>query len=405
MTTENHSDRIVLNIAGADRPGVTARLTQIIAEEKAQLVTIGQSVLHGYLMLSAIIDIPAESRALSRLLFAVSELGLRLDVTTYRPEHAQKHHDNPVLTVTMLGELATGRCIADVTSFLAQRDMNILDIRSLTDERLAGLELFVELPGGSEMKDAALAELRGEILGLGRTLGVDIAVQKDDIFRRNKRLVCMDVDSTFMRGELIDELADLCGVRDRVAAITERAMRGELLFEDALRERVRLLEGLEVQRALELAASIETTPGADRFATTLKSLGFRVGLVSGGFDFFVDKLKERFGLDFAFANELEVENGRFTGRVQGTIVTPERKGQILRDMTKIYKFRLEQSIAIGDGANDMLMLQTAGLGIAYRGKPKLQAVADMSLNHNVELDTLLFLMGFTGRELAWLERE
>ena len=404
---QKHPERIILNIAGADRPGVTSTLTSILAAEGATLEAIGQSVLHGYLMLSAIVDIPVESHALRRLLFAVSELGLRLELAPFDAEAAENAEpDRAALCVTILGKgLSAGQAIADLSRFFAQRQMNILDLRTVTERALSGLEMFVELPPGPVPTDGELAELRGEILTQGLQMSLDIAVQKDDIYRRTKRLVCLDVDSTFMQGELIDELAGLVGCREQVAQITARAMRGELDFRQALVERVRLLEGLELTRARELAQKIQTTPGASQFASTLKSLGFRVGLVSGGFDFFVDDLKQRFGLDFAFANELETKDGTLTGRVQGTIVDPQRKAQVLRDMTKVYRFRLEQSVAIGDGANDMLMLQTAGLGIAYRAKPKLQEVADVSINHHVGLDSLLFLMGFSARELRWLDAE
>jgi phosphoserine phosphatase len=179
-------------------------------------------------------------------------------------------------------------------------------------------------------------------------------------------------------------------------------MRGEIDFKSALRERVQLLAGLPFERARALAQNFELTPGAERFARTLKNLGFRVGLVSGGFDFFVDELKQRFALDFAFSNELEVKDGVLTGRVAGAIVDGERKAQVLKDMAKVYHVRLEQTVAIGDGANDMLMLKAAGLGIAFRAKPALQQVAAMSLNYHERLDTLLFLMGFDQRDLELL---
>jgi phosphoserine phosphatase len=398
MTVE-HPNRIVLHVAGADRPGITARLTQIVAEENSELVNIGQSVLHGYLMLSAIVDIPPSSNALRKILFAVSSLGLRLDVSAFESQAATRPTpETSSLCITVLGPLGHSAATAAITSFMAARSMNIRDIRSLSEEELSGLELIADLlPHG--ISDNEIAILRGEFLRLGMQLGVDLAVQKDDIFRRCKRLVCMDVDSTFVKGELIDELAALVGCKEQVAQITARAMRGEIEFKQALAERVKLLEGLSMAEARALAEKSELTPGAQNFVRTLQSLGFRVGLVSGGFDFFVDDLKNRFGLDFAFSNELEVRDGVITGNVRGTIVDGERKAQILRDMAKVYNLRLEQTVAVGDGANDVLMLQTAGLGIAFRAKPKLQEVADMSLNHNERLDTLLYLMGFNARDL------
>jgi phosphoserine phosphatase len=401
MTDTEHPDRIVLHIAGADRPGVTARLAEVIAEENAELVDIGQSVLHGYLMLSAIVDIPQGSDALRKVLFAVADLGLRLEVSSYRKAYDV---EEPLtsLAVTVLGPLRDGEATAKITRFMAARSMNISEIRSLSEEDLSGLELIVDLPTGSRATIEELSELRGKLLSMGKELGVDLAVQKDDIFRRSKRLVCMDVDSTFMKGEFIDELAEQVGVKEQVAAITARAMRGELDFRQALTERVKLLEGLPMERAREVVERSEITPGADRFVRILHSLGFKVGLVSGGFTFFVDELKSRFGLDFAFANELEVIDGKLTGRVRGTIVDGERKAQVLKDMAQVYNVRLEQTVAIGDGANDILMLQSAGLGIAFRAKPKLQEVAHMSLNHHERLDTLLYLMGFNARELKFI---
>lgn len=400
MTPSEHPDRIVLHIGGVDRPGVTARLMQIIAEENAELVDIGQSVLHGYLMLSAIVNIPQNSRALRRVLFEANDLGLRFEVTPFRANQTPYHAGaTPALCVTVLGPLAHGGAAARITGFMAERAMNIREIRSLSDRELSGLELIADLAPGAHLKDAELAALRGNFLSMGMELGVDLAVQKDDMFRRTKRLVCMDVDSTFVKGEFIDELADLVGVKPQVSEITARAMRGEIDFKQALAERVRLLEGLPLERAMSLLDRIELTPGADRFVQALRSLGFRIGLVSGGFTVFVDQLKRRYNLDFAFANELEIHDGKLTGRVRGTVVDGERKAQVLKDMAQVYSCRLEQTVAIGDGANDMLMLQTAGLGIAFRAKPKLQEVASMSLNHNERLDTLLYLMGFDAHDL------
>jgi phosphoserine phosphatase len=400
MTKTEHPDRLVLHIAGADRTGVTARLTEIIAQEGAALINIGQSVLNGYLMLSAIVDIPKNSYALRKILFAAADMGLRLEVTPFKlaPE-ATELPESPALAVTLLGPLSNGLATAQITRFMAERSMNIREIRSLSDVQLNGLELIADLPPGKELRPPEMATLRGEFLRMGMELGVDLAVQKDDIFRRTKRLVCMDVDSTFVKGEFIDELAELVGVKEQVAAITARAMKGEIDFKGALQERVKLLAGLPFERAQSLIDRFELTPGADSWVKKLQSLGFKIGLVSGGFTFFVDVLKQRFGLDFAFANELEVEGGKLTGRVRGAIVDSERKAQVLKDMAQVYSCRLEQSVAIGDGANDILMLQTAGLGIAFRAKPKLQEVASMSLNHHERLDTLLYLMGWNERDL------
>jgi phosphoserine phosphatase len=329
----------------------------------------------------------------------VADLGLRLEVSPYRTEGVTTAGIPTALAVTVLGPLHDGGATAKITRFMAERAMNIREIRSLSDDELDGLELLVDLPAGPKPRKEEIQSLRGRLLALGTELGVDLAVQRDDIFRRNKRLVCMDVDSTFMKGELIDELADLVGKKPEVAAITARAMRGEIDFKQALAERVLLLKDLPLERAKSLSRRAELTPGADRFVHVLRSLGYKVGLVSGGFTFFVDELKARFGLDFAISNELEVENERLTGRVRGAVVDGERKAQVLKDMAQAFNFRVEQTVAVGDGANDVRLLETAGLGIAFRAKPKLQEVADMSLNHNERLDTLIYLMGFNARDL------
>lgn len=405
MTAPESTHRIVLHVAGNDRPGITAKIAEVIAAEGALLVSIGQSVLHGCVMLSAILDVPPESGVLSKLQAAVSELGLRLETTAFSPGPAAiaRADGAPHLCVTLLGALSDGAAIASVARFLADERVNIREIRALSEDELCGLELIAELPSDALGGTEALRELRGQLLRLGMTLSADLAVQKDDIFRRNKRLVCMDVDSTFVKGEFIDELAEVAGCKEQVAAITARAMRGELDFRSSLAERVKLLRGIPFEQALAVSERIELTPGALNFVETLKTLGFRVGLVSGGFTFFVDELKRRFGLDFAFSNELAVEDGKLTGLLRGSIVDAERKAQVLSDMAQAYNLRLEQTVAVGDGANDILMLQAAGLGIAFRAKPNLQTVADMSLNHHERLDTLLYLMGFNARELRSLK--
>lgn len=394
---------IVLHISGPDRPGITSTLTEILASEKAKLIDIGQSVLHNFLILSAIVEIPQGSDALRRLLFAVSELGLKLEVSTLAarallpaPELAE------TLCLTMLGSLEEASAIAHTSAFLAQHKINIREIKTLSDRELRGLELILEIPPES-LRDFDLKALRGSLLALSGKLGVDVAIQKDDLFRRNKRMICMDVDSTFVQMEVIDELAHLAGQKEKVSQITERAMRGELDFKAALHERVALLKGLSFSRAQELLANIPLSPGAEALVRSLKYLGLKIGLVSGGFDFFVDALKDRFHIDFAFSNQLEVVDGKLTGRVLGTIVDAERKAQILNDMAQVFHCHPAQVIAVGDGANDMLMLQAAGLGIAFKAKSRLQQAADLSLNL-ASLDSILFLMGLRGRDLQNIPR-
>lgn len=405
MTTQHPEDCVVLHVVGPDRPGITSTLTGIIAREGARLVDIGQSVLHNYLSLSAIVEIPPGSDALRKVLLAVGHMGLRLEVGTWEPPGAVVEASPSLpLAVTLLGVLEDGRAISEATSFLAGRGMNIRDIKTLSHGGLEGMELSVDVPAALGLTEEDLGRLRGEILALGQGLDVDMAVQRDGVFRRNKRLVCLDVDSTFVQMEVIDELAKLAGCGEQVAAVTARAMRGELDFKAALRERVACLKGLPMARARALLDDVPMTPGAEDLVRQLRALGLRIGLVSGGFGFFVDALKQRFGLDFAFANQLEVRDGVLTGNVFGSIVDAERKAQLLRDMAHVYQCRLEQCVAVGDGANDMQMLQTAGLGIAFRAKPRLRAVADLSLDRT-PLSAVLYLMGFHGRDLQALAEE
>jgi phosphoserine phosphatase len=401
---ENTSDTIVIHISGPDRAGVTAMLTNIIASEGARLVDIGQSVLHGYLVLSAIVELPPGSDALRQILFTIGKLGLRLDVTPFIESPAAAGIPGGGLVVTLLGELSNAQGLARTAEYFAQNRMSIREISPLTEGRLRGLELAVDPPPEKLLTqlDDSLLTLRGDLLSLAMKYQFDLAVQQDDIFRRNKRLVCMDVDSTFVQTELIDELAELMNCKDAVARITDAAMRGELDFTQSLTERVKLLKGLDVSRAATLLEKIPFTPGAETLVRTLKALGFKVGLVSGGFTFFVDVLKNRFGLDFAFANKLEESDGVYTGRTVGPVIDAQRKAQTLKDMAAQFGYRREQTIAVGDGANDMLMLQAAGLGIAFRAKPKLQAVADISLNQS-SLGELLLLMGFSEKELRTLK--
>lgn len=399
----NPDDLVALHVTGPDRPGITSALTAVFAGEGARLIDLGQSVLHGHLTLTAVIEVPRGSDCLRRALFRAAELGLRLEVAMHHPPGPEAGSRPPCsLCVTLLGNLEDGGALARTTGFLADRALNIREIRTLSQDRLRGVELIVDLPPGRRLTAQEMRALRGEILATATALGIDMAVQRDGPFRRNKRLICLDVDSTFIQMEVIDELAKLAGCGDRVAAVTERAMQGELDFHAALRERVACLAGLPMATAMRVLDDVPLTPGVERMVRVLKALGLRIGLVSGGFTFFVEALKQRFGLDFAFANTLEVEDDVLTGRVKGLVVDAERKAQVVSDMAQVYGCRLDQCVAVGDGANDMGMLRLAGLGIAFRAKPRLQEVADLSLNAS-SLEGVLYLMGFTERDLAGID--
>jgi phosphoserine phosphatase len=302
------------------------------------------------------------------------------------------------VSVTLLGNLRQGQALETIIGLIEGLGLYVGATRPIGERGPRGLELLVSCLEGT-VSEPKLRALRTTLLGKSLELDVDVAVERNDFYRKNRRLVCMDVDSTFVQGEFIDELAELAGVKAQVAEITARAMRGELDFSAALRERVRLLKGLPMARALGLCERYVPSPGAEDLVSSLKRLGVRVGLVSGGFDFFVERLRDRYGLDFAFANQLEVVDDHLTGEVLGSIVDGQRKGQVLRDMASVFSIDVRQTIAVGDGANDIFMLEAAGLGIAYQAKPKLLAHADACFRHHNRLDTLLYLMGFDAPEV------
>lgn len=398
MSTPDRAVSQVLHLSGKDEPGIVADLTELITKARAPIVELNQSSVQGSLVIALVIESAADGPAIEAVRRYTEQKGLHLDVIP--AEQGANERAACGVCITLLGELSSAEPLARVSRLLADRGLNVRRTRSLGRPQLRGVELSAMKRGGGSFPLEELRELRSELLELSTQLGIDLAVQRDDFYRTSKRLLCMDVDSTFVKGEFIDELAELAGVKEQVAEITASAMRGELDFKGALRERVKLLKGLPMSRALELCDRFELSPGGDDLVRTAKQLGLRVGLVSGGFDFFVEMLKRKFGLDFAFANELEVEDGVLTGRVVGTIVDSERKAQVLRDMAHVYDVHLEQTIAVGDGANDILMLQAAGLGIAYQAKPRLQEIADTRFNHHDRLDTLLYLLGFDAAEVT-----
>lgn len=389
--------RKVLHLSGKDTPGTLTEFCDLIAgQQGCCLLHLSQSAVHGFLVITAEVDARAGSSVAEAAAQFARDRSLHLEVTDLSGEAPETKPCG--VWVTILGDLSNAHAIARIGQELRAEGLSLFRVDSLGETPLSGVNILARRADPLTKKE--LTQIRGRLLSMGGELEVDLAVQRDDVYRTSKRLLCMDVDSTFVKGEFIDELAEMMGVKEEVAKITARAMQGELDFEESLRERVKLLRGLPMTRARELCERFELSPGAGELVRTVKQLGMKVGLVSGGFDFFVETLKARFGLDFTFANELEVENGLLTGRVIGTVVDSKRKAQVLKDMSHVFGVRLEQTIAAGDGANDIEMLQTAGLGIAYQAKPRLQEVADTRFNKSDRLDTLLYLMGFDARQLV-----
>ncbi|KYF96666.1 phosphoserine phosphatase [Sorangium cellulosum] len=385
------SDPILITVTGRDHPGITARLTGILGDIGATLLDIEQVVVHGSLNLALLVLFPETRSGLKELLFAAKELGVALD---FKPvDGAPARALGSRYVVTAIGRELGAKELHHVAATLAAHDANIEKIARLSVERLSSVEIHVLLRREEEA-DA----LKQALLALAMQNSFDLALQREGLFRRSKRLVVMDMDSTLIRIEVIDELARAKGVVEQVAKITERAMQGEMDYDESLRQRLSLLRGLDVSVLRKLAAELPITEGAETLIRVLRRLGYRTAVISGGFSIAAEALKVRLGIDYAYSNALEVEGGKLTGRVTGPIVNAQRKAELLETIAQAEGVLLDQTIAVGDGANDLLMLQRAGLGVAFRAKPKLREAADTSLSAS-GLDAILFLLGITEREL------
>jgi phosphoserine phosphatase len=396
------SDRVLVTLAGPDRQGITAELTGVLAAGGAALLDVEQVVIHGQLTLCLLIgsDPECTARVLALLRTAAHRLDLDLAARPLPP-------DEPVaiapvqVAVTVIGDSLDAGGLHAVARVLARHGGNIERIHRLSDAGLTSLELIVSIPGAtsSDALDERTREIRRALLEEAGRL--DIAVQREGLTRRAKRLVAMDMDSTLIQLEVIDELALRHGVGEQVADLTRRAMHGELDFEQSLRARVGLLAGLDVGVLDDVARNLPLTDGAAALVRVLRRLGYRTAVISGGFTFAAQALKERLGLDYAYANTLERAGGKLTGRVLDPVVTPSRKADLLDLIAQGEGIELDQAIAIGDGANDLPMLERAGLGIAFHAKPKLTAAADTAVSHG-GLDRVLYLLGLRARDVAEL---
>ncbi len=404
------SEIVLINVSGHDRPGITAKLTHILGRYEIPVLDIGQSVIHDSLALGLLVELPEDSASCAvfkDLLFAAHGLGLHVrftpipatDYEAWVQEQGQPRH-----ILTLLGREIRAPHLAEVAQVVADYGLNIDQITRLTG-RISRTALPASRPASVELslrgQVADLAALHGAFLRLGQAMAVDVAVQEDDIFRRNRRLVCFDMDSTLIQAEVIDELAAAAGVGEEVASITAAAMRGELDFQASFRRRLALLKGLDARVLADIADRLPITEGADRLIASLRHLGYKIAILSGGFRYFAEHLQARFGIDYVYANQLEVRDGRLTGEVVGEIVDGARKAELLREIAAREGIRLEQVIAVGDGANDLPMLSIAGLGIAFHAKPIVQERARHSIA-TVGLDGILYLLGMRDRDLAEL---
>lgn len=380
-------ERKTIVISGADRPGVTAGALEILARHSAQVLELGQAVVSGDLSLFFSIQ-GADRELLRDLVFWGQEKDLRVRWRGAGRSRARTTAERLIVTLLAAPRLPTP-ALASVTATLAQHGLNISFIRRTGEPPLDCLELTV-----TAQKKPPSALLRQELLSLAKEHGVDIAVQPDGVRRWAKRLVALDMDSTLILDEIIDELAQANQVGQEVRKITEEAMEGRLDFRTSLCRRVALLKGLDARLLPRLAARVRVTPGAPELIRCLRKLGCKTAVISGGFDFAASPLAERLGIDHVFANRLEVKRGRLTGRVVGAIVDAEGKARILRALATEASIPLDQVVAVGDGANDLPMLSSAGLGIAFNAKPKVRSRASVAINTR-DLRSVLYLMGLT----------
>ncbi|RXE66782.1 phosphoserine phosphatase SerB [Muribaculaceae bacterium Isolate-001 (NCI)] len=399
----NQRELILISISGPDKSGITAELTGILARYDADILDIGQADIHHTLSLGILFktDSHRSGEILKELLFKTNDLNVKVSFNII----SEQEYDSWVsrqgknrYIVTILGRKITARQISSVSGIIAEQGLNIETITRLTgrmplDEReQPAAKGCVEFSVRGNINDKE--KMQSDFMRLASELNFDISMQEDTMYRRSRRLICFDMDSTLIKTEVIDELADRAGVGEEVRRITESAMRGEIDFKESFTQRVRLLKGLDVSVMKEIAENLPITEGVERLMEVLKRSGYKTAILSGGFTYFGNYLKQRFGFDYVYANELEIgEDGRLTGNYVGDIVDGQRKRELLRLLAQVENINIAQTIAVGDGANDLPMLSEAGLGIAFHAKPKVKAEAQQSIS-TIGIDGVLYFLGF-----------
>lgn len=400
----NNTELILINIFGQDRPGVTSALTEILAKYEADILDIGQADIHHTLSLGILFktDGSKSGEILKQLLFKASELGVNIKFSPIAIDdyaHWVGLQGKNRYVITILGRQITARQIASVARVIVTQGLNIDAIQRLTGrmplsdvhDKCSKSKGCIEFSVRGTPND--YAKMQSEFMSLANELEFDISLQKDTMFRRCRRLICFDMDSTLIETEVIDELAERAGAGAEVREITARAMRGEIDFKESFKERVALLKGLDESVMREIAENLPITEGVERLMTVLKRAGYKIGILSGGFTYFGNYLKHKFGIDYVYANELEIENGKLTGRYVGEIVDGQRKAELLKLLAQVENVNIAQTIAVGDGANDLPMITVAGLGIAFHAKPKVKQTARQSIS-TIGIDGVLYFLGF-----------
>ena len=401
-TINTKEEQILIRITGNDRPGLTASIMEILASKDAKILDIGQADIHSTLSLGILIRIgdEASGQVMKELLFKATELGVHIGFAPVTDEEYEEWvacQGKNRYILTLIGRTLSARQIEAATKVITKQGLNIDSILRLTGRMSIkrpepNMRACIEFSlRGTPVDRAAMQE---ELMHISSDMEIDFSFQKDDMYRRMRRLICFDMDSTLIQTECIDELADRAGVGAEVRAITESAMRGEIDFKESFTRRVALLKGLDSSVLEDIATNMPITEGVDRLMFVLKSCGYKIAILSGGFTYFGEYLQRKYGIDYVYANELEIdEDGKLTGRYKGEIVDGHRKAELLKLIAQVEKVNLAQTIAVGDGANDLPMLSEAGLGIAFHAKPRVVANAKQSIN-TMGLDGVLYFLGF-----------